>query len=280
MTRLITLALTLMLGGCVPPPPLFEVDVDGLSREYRLAVPAMPPAGEMPLLLLFQGGDGGDSRFPQEDRFLELGEAEGVLIARPIAQLLDGNEGAWLLNSDGTSRRDLDYVEAVIDDIASRHPVDRTRVYATGYSLGSMFTYELACHLSTRFAAIASFAGTMPVSPASCDPEDVVPVMHIHATDDGIIPYGESWEWKDWDAVGAMHDIPSLVTYWQEKYACSDTDVTPSSSSTHIVHSGCAEDARVEHHRLTDVGHWWPDEVGGASTHEQIWSFLSEFAKR
>ncbi len=265
--------------GCVEPPPLFELDVDGLRRAYRLAVPTMPPAGEMPLLLVFQGGDGGDAPFPQEEEFRALGESEGVLIARPIARQLDGNEGAWLLNADATSRRDLEYVEAVIEDIAARHPVDRARIYATGYSLGSMFTYELACHLSTRFAAIASFAGTMPVS-ASCEPEEVVPIMHIHGVNDGIIPYAETWNWKDWDAVGAMRDVPSLVTFWKDTYECSSREERPSASSTHIVYGDCAEGARVEHHQLSRGGHFWPDEIDGTSTHEAIWRFVSSFSKR
>ena len=266
------------LFACVEPPPLVELEVDGSRRAYRLAVPTTPPAGEMPLLLVFQGGDGGDYPFPQEREFLALAEAEGVIIARPIAEQLAGNEGAWLLNADSTSRRDLDYVEAVIDDIASRYPVNRARVYATGYSLGSMFTYELACHLSDRFAAIASFAGSMPAS-ASCEPDEVVPIMHIHGTDDGIIPYGETWDWKDWDAVGTMRDIPGLVTFWKDTYGCTSLEETPSGSSTHQVHSDCADGARVEHYRLR-TDHGWPSQIGGTSTHNVIWSFLSEFAKR
>ena len=43
--------------------------------------------------------------------------------------------------------------------------VDESRLYGIGYSLGSMFSYEIACHLNRRIAAIASYAGTMPVDP-------------------------------------------------------------------------------------------------------------------
>ena len=260
-------------------PPRFEIVVDGVTRVYRLAIPADPPEGAMPLLLLFQGGDGGDYPFPQEDRFLAMAEAQGVAVARPVAELLEGNEGAWLLNAAATSRRDLDFVEALIDDVASRHAVDPTRIYATGYSLGSMFTYELACHLSSRFAAIASFAGTMPVSPAECAPEDNVPIMHLHGEDDWLIAYSKAWDWKEWDAVGTMMDIPSLVAFWKDRYGCRTEDETRSGASVHIVHSQCEQDARVEHHRLVGVEHDWPEEVDGVSTHQVMWSFLSEFSK-
>ena len=112
------------------------------------------------------------------------------------------NEGAWQLNTDAQSRQDIDYIEAMIDDISSGHPVDASKVYAVGYSLGSMFSYELACQMSGRFAAIASFAGTMPVSPKSCDPERNVPIMHIHGVEDPIIAYGST------DGTG-KHGTPS-----------------------------------------------------------------------
>ena len=76
-----------------------------------------------------------------------------------------------------------------------------------------MFNYELACQLSDRFAAIASHAGTMPVSPDSCDQDSNVAVMHLHGEDDYIIAYNNAWDWKEWDEVGTMMAIPSLVTF-------------------------------------------------------------------
>ena len=80
-----------------------------------------------------------------------------------------------------------------------------------------MFTYELACQMSDRFAAIASYAGTMPVSPASCDISDGIAMMHIHGELDGIIAYNNAWDWKEWDSVGTMQAIPDLVDYWGDK---------------------------------------------------------------
>ena len=115
-------------------------------------------------------------------------------------------------------RHDMDFLEALIDQVSAQHAIDENRIYATGYSLGSMFSYELPCQLSERFAAIASHAGSMPVSPSSCSPTQPMGILHLHGTEDSIIPYATSWTWKAWDQVGPMRDIPSLIEFWRNAY--------------------------------------------------------------
>jgi membrane dipeptidase len=141
-----------------------------------------------------------------------------------------------------------------------------------------MFSYELACHLDDRFAAIASFAGTMPVAPSDCEPERNVPLLHLHGTDDPIIAYDNTWNWKSWDSVGAMRDISGLVNFWQDRFNCREQSQTEGDGSLHIVHQACDQDARVEHYRIDTGGHEWPETIKGVSTHDVIWSFLSSFS--
>lgn len=271
-------------GACATPPTaesqtLSELMVNGVRRQYRLSVPRADAGVALPVLMAFHGGSGRDYPFPQQREFEELVEAEGVIAVYPLAELVPPNEGEWQLNTSESSTQDIAFVEALIDDLSSRYCVDSKRIYATGYSLGSMFTYELACHLNARFAAIASFAGTMPVTPNSCALVENVSIMHIHGQDDPIISYDNEWEWKAWDSVGAMRDIPSLVRFWSEQYGCQNESETQSDSALHIVHDACDEGVRVEHYRLTGVGHEWPDAISGVSTHEVIWNFVSEFTK-
>lgn len=174
--------------------------------------------------------------------------------------------------------QDIDFFNAMIDELAAKYTVDPNRIYAVGYSLGSMFSYELACQMSSRYAAIASFAGTMPVSPKSCEPERNVPLMHLHGVKDPIIAYNNAWDWKAWDSVGTMRDIPSLIEYWRDKYNCSDESRSDTDLGTHVVHAGCDGGARVEHHRMEEVDHGWPQSIDGVSTHRVLWQFLSEFS--
>lgn len=271
-------------GACATPAAaesqtLAEIMVNGVRRQYRLSVPRADAGVALPVLMAFHGGSGRDYPFPQQREFEELVETEGVIAVYPLAELVPPNEGEWQLNTSEGSTQDIAFVEALIDDLSARYCVDSNRIYATGYSLGSMFTYELACHLNTRFAAIASLAGTMPVTPNSCALVENVSIMHIHGQDDPIISYDSEWEWKAWDSVGTMRDIPSLVRFWSEQYGCQNERETQSDSALHIVHDACDEGVRVEHYRLIGVGHEWPDAIRGVSTHEVIWNFVSEFAK-
>ena len=271
-------------GACATPAAaesqtLAELMVNGVRRQYRLSVPQADAGVALPVLMAFHGGSGRDYPFPQQREFEELVETEGVIAVYPLAELVPPNEGEWQLNTSESSTQDIAFVEALIDDLSARYCVDSNRIYATGYSLGSMFTYELACHLNARFAAIASLAGTMPVTPNSCTLVENVSIMHIHGQDDSIISYGSEWEWKAWDSVGTMRDIPSLVRFWSEQYGCQNESETQADSVLHIVHDACDEGVRVEHYRLSGVEHEWPDAIRGVSTHEVIWNFVSEFAK-
>jgi polyhydroxybutyrate depolymerase len=259
--------------------PEASVAVDGVERAYRFAVPAASSGGSMPLLIGLHGGGMRDYPFPQEDLFTELAEEEAILIAYPLSRQLPENEGEWQLNTTDQTRQDVAFIEALIAQMSATHDVDAARIYVMGYSLGSMLAYELACQLHERVAAVASHAGTMPVSPASCEPDAGLPILHVHGEDDYIIAYGNTWDWKAWDSVGTMRDIPSLVDFWKTTNACQSTTERDFGPSTHVVHDDCAMGARVEHYRLGEAGHEWPEVIDGVSTHRVIWDFLSDFSK-
>lgn len=269
--------------GCSAPTQsqvrvLEQVTVGDTSRAYRLSIPATDAGTRLPVLLAFQGGDGGDYPFPQQDEFNALVASQKFIMVSPIAELLPPNEGAWQLNTREGFTQDVDFVAAILDQLSAQYCVDPKRVYATGYSLGSMFTYELPCHLSERFAAIASFAGSMPVNPASCDGEPLA-IMHIHGLDDWLIPYDEQWDWKEWDTVGTMRDIPGLIAFWSEQYNCRTQGGGGSDADVHLVHSDCDGDVRVEHHGLAGVEHDWPAAIDGTPTAQVVWDFVSAFSK-
>lgn len=74
----------------------------------------------------------------------------------------------------------------LLDDVISRYPVDKDRIYCTGLSLGGGGTWRLACEYPDRFAAIAPVCGWG-------DPEKAcqlkkVPVWTFHGAKDKIAP--------------------------------------------------------------------------------------------
>ena len=275
---LLLLIPTLGCSDAMDDLPFEYIDVAGLERNFALFVPENVPEEPMPLLVAFHGGGMMYEEFPQQVAFQSLAESEGFIIAYPRGYNFPDNEGSWQLNTAEGRTHDVEFVRAMVDRISGRYSIDASRIYSTGYSLGSMYNYEVLCHMSDIFAASASYAGTMPMEPADCNPARFAPVMHIHGADDGIISYSETWGWKAWDEVGEMMNIPGLVEYWSNKYNCQETADTATDSSTHTVHSSCDQEVRVEHHRIEGLDHGWPSDINGTSTHQVIWTFLSEFS--
>ena len=58
-------------------------------------------------------------------------------------------------NSSWTS----ELVIALVEHICTTFPIDRDRVYLTGFSMGGVGTWQTACHDPSRFAAIAPLSG-------------------------------------------------------------------------------------------------------------------------
>ena len=261
---------------------LTSIEVDGVEREFRLSAPSSEPGTRLPLVIAFHGGTDSQEDFAQQEQFDQLGEQEKFIMAYAIAeQDRTAAEGEWFLNTAATSEEDNNFAEAIVDELSESYCVDQDRLYAIGYSLGAMFTYEIACQLNHRFAATASFAGTMPVNPESCDIARGIGILHIHGKLDYIIYYHQDWEWKDGEheGVGTMSEVPNLIDYWAAKSSCQAISVETSLTEEHIIHNDCMDDAIIEHYGLQIWDHNWPGEVDGQPTYELMWNFLSQFSK-
>ena len=182
---------------------LISILVNGDERVFRLTAPDSEAGTKLPVVLAFHGGGDAEEDFPQQNQFDQLAEQEDFIIAYVVADSdRTPAEGDWFLNTAATSEDDNDFSEAIVDELSQTYCVDQNRLYAIGYSLGSMFTYEIACQLNHRFAAVTSFAGTMPVNPESCNLVGSMAVLHVHGKLDYIIDYDEDWDWKDGEHVG------------------------------------------------------------------------------
>ena len=268
----------------VPSQPITQTTVlilvnDGM-REFRLSVPSSEVGTKLPLIIAFHGGGGAEEDFQQQDEFDQLGEQEKFIMVYAVAE--DGRssaEGEWFLNTAATSFEDNDFTEAIVDNLSSQYCLDQDRLYAIGYSLGSMYTYEIACQLNHRFAAVASFAGTMPVDPETCDLVGNMGILHIHGKLDYIIDYDDDWDWKDGEheGVGTMSNVPGMIEAWSMRANCLSSDTDADLFLEHITHNECFGEVRVEHYGMEFWEHTWPNEVDGTPTYELMWEFLSDF---
>ena len=256
------------------------IQYDGLTREYSIYVPASyDGTTSFPLLFNFHGG-GGDiaSQIAIAD-MSTIADTANFIVVYPQARQdpSDGNSFNWIPKVPGTFD-DVPFISSLIDTIAINYEIDQNRIYACGYSLGGDMSFELACKLNSRIAAIAPVARTMQANPDSfCFPEHPTGVLTILGTDDNTSPYnGITY-------LGTEYYLSAAAThsYWANHNNC---DVNPTMSTvspsveryTWSTTSGCSY---VEELKVIGGGHDWPGSFGNMTidASEEIWQFVSRY---
>jgi poly(3-hydroxybutyrate) depolymerase len=110
--------------------------------------------GPMPLVILLHGSgrDGESLASPWKD----LAAREGFMVAAPDAH----TSAFWDSRLDPPT-----LFPALVEQMASRHAVDRSRVYLFGHSAGAAYALFLAVIDSELFAATAVHAGSLQANP-------------------------------------------------------------------------------------------------------------------
>jgi polyhydroxybutyrate depolymerase len=219
-----------------------------------------------------------------------VADTAGFIAVYPQAAV-DPNDGsnAWLHKAP-TSHDDVFFIEAIIDTLSNDYFIDNNRVYACGYSEGGIFSYELACRLNNRIAAISSVSGSMMVDAfrdsyynlGFCSPVHPTAILLIPGTNDmnphstytGFQPYYMSAD--------------EITTYWSN-YNNTDTNpiisqlpnINTSDGSTveHRVWENGDNCLRVEELKVNGGEHDWPGTFGNMDIDatSEIWDFLSQF---
>ena len=260
---------------------------DGSNREYIIYVPqTYTPTSSTPVLFAFHGGSGYANDFMNyEADFRSISDTAGFILVYPqaLGDPGDGGSTNWM-HKEPTNHDDIYFIEAIIDELSLMYSIDNSRVYACGYSLGGMFSYELACRLNHRIAAIGSVAGAAFVGAFyNCNLSHPTAVLSIPGTNDEIHPYN--------GLDGVFYSVAEINNYWA---TYNNTDLTPlvvqlpdintSDGSTVERYSwmngdGCVS---VEELKIINGGHDWPSPLSSwanqdINASEEIWNFVSRF---
>jgi hypothetical protein len=119
----------------------------------------------------------------------------------------------------------MSYVSNFLSGLESSFCIDKSRVYAAGFSNGGGLTGLLACHplLSSRIAAFSAASGAFYKDSAlpqplfqSCSPSrKPIPFLEFHGTEDTVIDYEGVGTPK-----GKTFEIPEFTTAWAERNGC------------------------------------------------------------
>jgi polyhydroxybutyrate depolymerase len=280
--------LTIMIGLRAFSQQTINASIthDNMQRDYILYIPASYDGTvAVPLLFNFHGYTSNATEQMWYGDFRAIADTAGFIIVHPQGTLDNTGTTHFNVGFGGSTTDDLGFTDALLDTLISDYMIDEDRVYATGMSNGGFMSFHLACNLSDRIAAVASVTGSMvPSTMTNCNATHMTPVLQIHGTADGTVPYtGNSF----------MEAIPDVLDHWAIHNGCSTTPITlpiPNLSTTdgstaeRIGYQDLNGCTTVLHFKVSNGGHTWPGSVFNfagtnydfdAST--EIWNFLSQF---
>lgn len=218
------------------------LEYDGMERGYEFYVPeSYDSSTPTPLILNIPGF----KMLPDvESSFTLLNQTadeKGFIVVYPMS--FDGiwNTGIPPAIGEPGDLEDVGFIRAVMEDIPTRICADKSRVYATGMSMGASMAYRLACEATDFLTAIAPIAGALGVS---CNPSRPLPVLHIHGIEDTLVPYD---------------DGEASLQKWLELNGCKGTpEVEEFNESYCETYTDCENDTSVVLCSMTPMGHCWP----------------------
>ena len=262
-----------------------SIEHDALNREYKLYVPnAYDGTTAVPLVFNLHGLTSNMDEQMFYGDFRGIADTANFLVVHPNGTINTSGQRFW--NSFGLAGvDDVDFLSNLLDSLNANYNIDLNRVYSTGMSNGGYMSFELACQLSDRIASVASVTGGMLQTRLNaCSPNHPTPIMQIHGTNDGTVPYNGGI---------TTVSIQGILDYWVTYDNCDETpvitnvaDIDPNDGCTaeHFVYSGGDRNATVEHYKITGGGHTWPGAFVNTGVTNQdfdasaeIWRFFSQY---
>jgi polyhydroxybutyrate depolymerase len=183
-----------------------------------------PPAGwdgrsPLPAAVFFHGWQDSAAGVMADARLGQALSDKGVLLAAP-----NGIKGDWAFpglppvpGMPVPRRDDVAFVDAVLADLQDRFPIDRARLWATGFSIGGSMVWYEACERGHAFAAFAPIAGAFwKPMPTRC-PSGPVNLSHIHGLTDAMVPL----EGREPEPGFVQGDVFAAMALLRETDGCS-----------------------------------------------------------
>lgn len=176
------------------------------DRSYHVRVPDdWDGSTAMPVMLHFHGWGRQGGLIVNHGRISASTRRRGVLLLAPNG--LGRTWSFWRSPSE-----DVAFAEAVIEDAAKRFPIDRDKIFISGYSFGSGMAWRYACENGNGVAALFAVSGTIDQR-EKC-PEAPGEVRHVHGLSDNVMDY----------PFGPGGDELYPVSLWRASFGCAEAD--------------------------------------------------------
>jgi polyhydroxybutyrate depolymerase len=267
------------------------LDHDGELRSYYLHVPqTLDLTQPVPLVIALHRLTETGEEMALETGFNECADGEDFIVAYP-----NGKFRAFSFGIEDDPD-DNAFVLSVIEDVAAKYEIDRSRIYLVGASNGGLLVYTLICEHPEIFAAAAPVMATFLEKHAEAiQPGNGTPVFIMHGEADFVLPY-----YSNVLFAGKLHrvlSVPETVQYWAKVNKCRPepvieripnimpSDGTKAFKETYLNLHGVPT---VVHVRVRGGGHTWPGgyeplppfmtgrQNQDFNATEMIWDFFSQ----
>jgi beta-lactamase regulating signal transducer with metallopeptidase domain/predicted esterase len=167
------------------------------NKRYLLIGPkknTKPPAEGYGLVVIMPGGDGSADFHPFVKRIFKNALSDQYVAAQPIAvQWTPNQEIVWPTKTTPVAKMKFgteEFLEAVIDDVAKKHKLDRTRVFSLSWSSSGPAAY--AASLQNKHSIMGSFIAMSVFNPTFLPPlkEAKGHAYYLyHSQQDRVCPY-------------------------------------------------------------------------------------------
>ena len=265
-----------------------QFDMPGAAPFAMYRPETVKPGTPAPLVFLLHGSSGDGASILNRSNLKAMADKYGFVIAAPTGAIPLDQGFAWnvpgVVTTGGAApganaRDDVKYVLSILDVMADRGLVDRSRVYVTGFSGGGRMASWLGCVASTRFAAIAPVVGLRagaPLAsdprtpdPGSCRPEAAVPILAFAGDNDTTNPIAGGGA-KYW-----QYPMHAAEMRWAGLNSCEHRPVTRRISAKvyQELYDGCRDGAVVTAYITEGGGHTW------LADNEALWKFFTRYAR-
>jgi len=174
--------------------------IDGRNRTYDVFSPDGVVPSERPAVVLLHGHSGNADVITGENGrkapykvWMSIAQRENWFLIIPDGEIGPENARGWndcrADSSVNPRTDDVKYINALVETVANKNPVDRDRVYIHGTSNGGHMAYRLAMESTETYRAIASVVAQMPVNNKCVATGLPISTLIMNGTEDPILPY-------------------------------------------------------------------------------------------
>lgn len=185
-------------------PCALEVPCEIGSRSYHARTPdGWDGITPLPVLMHFHGWGRQGPLIMKHSRIAGATRKMGVLLLAP-----NGRGRSWDFWSHNT--KDVAFADSVLENAAKRWPIDRSKIFVSGYSYGSAMAWRFACSKGEKVNTLLAISGTLPSQDEEC--ATPVNIRHVHGTSDTVMDM----------PIGQKNDVTYAVKLWRDRNMCSD----------------------------------------------------------